>query len=100
MGYTLFAILAQPPLFEADPIWIADSRIIALEQNIRMIPITAALYDSLVQQHVKDPTEDWAGFVFSPARLADVLCQLSQHATVAYVEAEFFGGTGDQRCIV
>ncbi len=100
MGYTLFAILAQPPLLEADPLWIADSRVIALEQGIRMIPVTATLYDGLVQQHLKDPTEDWAGFVFSPAPLVTALSELSHRGTVAYVEADFFGGTGDQRCVV
>ncbi len=100
MGYTLFAILAQLPLLEADPRWIADSRIIALEQDISMIPVTAALYDGFIQQYIKDPAEDWAGFVFSPAPLVTVLSQLSQRGTVAYVEADFFGGRGDQHCVV
>lgn len=100
MGYTLFAILTQTPLLEADPLWIADSRVIALEQGIRIIPVTAALYDGLVQQHVKDATEDWAGFVLSPAPLVTALSQLSQRGTVAYVEADFFGGRGDQHCVV
>ena len=100
MGYTLFAVLAQPPLLETDPPWIADSRVIALEQGVRMVPVTHALYDALVQTHISDPTEDWAGFVLSPAPLARPISQLSQRGTVAYVEADFFGGTGDQRCMV
>ena len=100
MGYTLFAILAQPQALAFDPPWISDSRVIALEQGIRTIPVTKALYDGLAKQYAEDGTEDWTGFVLSPASLATALSRLSERGTVAYVEADFFGGRGDQRCVV
>ncbi len=65
-----------------------------------MVPVTHALYDALVQQHIPDSTEDWAGFVLSPAPLVQPLSRLSEHSIAAYVEADFFGGRGDQRCVV
>lgn len=87
-------------MLASDPPWITDSRVITLEQGIRMLPVTAALYDGLVRQHVPDPTEDWAGFIFFPAPLAAVLSRLSERGTIAYVEADFSGGTGTQCCVV
>ena len=65
-----------------------------------MIPVTQLLYDGLRQQHIPDPTEDWAGFVLSPAPLVTPLGRLSATGVVAYVEADFFGGRGEQRCVV
>ncbi len=94
MGYTLFAVLAQPHLLEADPSWIADSRIIQLEQGFRMIPVTDCLYDNLAQQQTPTAREDWSG------PLSSSMQRLSEHGTVACVEADFFGGIGDQRCVV
>ncbi len=100
MGYTLFAVIAQPHLLEADPSWIANSKIIQLEQGLRMLPVTDSLYDNLVQQHIPIPGEDWAGFIRSPGPLFESIQKLSERGTVAYVEADFFGGRGDQRCVV
>ncbi len=100
MGYTLFAVITQPHLLESDPPWISDSKIIQLEQGLRMIPVTDTLYDNLVEQHISAHEQKRAEFIKWLGPLSGPIQKLSERGTVACVEAEFFGGVGEQRCVV
>lgn len=100
MSYVLNAVLAPSELLTSDPPWLSGSRIVHLEQSMSMIPITDDLFDRLAGQEPFSLEDGLAIFSFLPPQLAGVLQSLSEHSTVAYVEAEFFGGTGEQRCVV
>lgn len=100
MSYTLFAVIAQSHLLDTNPLWIADSKIIQLEQGVRMIPITDTLYDNLVGQYISAHEEKRADFIKWLGPLSSPIQKLSERGIVACVEAEFFGGVGEQRCVV
>jgi len=62
--------------------------------------MTDDLFDRLAGQEPLSLEDGLAIFSFLPPQLASVLQALSEHSTVAYVEADFFGGVGEQRCVV
>ncbi len=99
MPYVLRAVLAPAGVLERPLPWLAGSRVVALPQGLAMVPLTQALREAhgpadrpwLYEKHA----ETWL-----PAALAPVLAELSRGGAVAYVEAEYHGGDGEQRCIV
>ncbi|MFI0405819.1 hypothetical protein [Actinomadura sp. 3N508] len=66
---------------------IAEARVISVGQGISLLPLTGALLDEVVELD-----GDWK----VPADFGRVLADCSATGPVAYVEAEYFGGTGSQ----
>ncbi len=100
MAYILHAVLAPSRIFSRPLSWIADSRVIALAQDISMIPVTSALCEQF------GPAErpwlyDTSPLCLNlPERLVPELIELSHQGPVAYVTAEFHGGDGEQCSVV
>ena len=99
MGYILRAVLGErSTLAHATPL-LTHSRVVPLSATIGMVPVTDDLIDSFNTGQV----EAWSGLPgchFLSTALADVLVSLSERGLVAYVEAEYFGGMGEQCSIV
>src|SRR5262249_47488117 len=91
MAYTIQGVVAKAGVFPT-PL-LGHLKIINLEQGIEMVPLTTR-----AQRHYGFPfcplTDDGAADL--PQALAELCCQLSCHGTVAYIEAEIFGGMGTQ----
>ncbi len=100
MPYTLRAVLARCDVF-AEPIpWIADSAVIPLEQGVCMIPLTFALCGQFGEAEQPWLYEHHGDFTHLPEGLVPHLRALSRRGRVAYAEAEYHGGDGEQRSIV
>ncbi|HEX2081502.1 MAG TPA: hypothetical protein VHG08_27610 [Longimicrobium sp.] len=100
MPYTLRAVLARCEVF-AEPIpWIADSAVIPLAQDVCMVPLTTALCGQFGDAERPWLYEHHGEFTHLPEGLVPRLRELSRRGRVAYVEAEYHGGDGEQRSIV
>lgn len=100
MGYMIQAILAAGDILTPAPSWIADSQVVALSQNIAMIPITEALYDQFLHEHTMHEENPFCRLTYLSLPIATRLAELSKRGTVAYIEAEYFGGIGEQWAVV
>ena len=97
MGYQLEAILGTKPSLENWCNQYYHATLISLPQNLYLIPLTDALYNEIKQDHQCNKIE---GFLYLDNQIAAVLKNLSKSTSIAYVEAEFFAGTGEQHAIL
>ena len=100
MGHAIQALLIR----ETAAYLVADAlphtRAISVGQGIRLVPITDATFDALRERlpDLQDPPETEFWKLSGPVSF--VAQQLSHHGPVAYVETEYFGGTGEQAATV
>jgi hypothetical protein len=73
-----------------------DAHIVFLGQHLSLLPTTDALFDAVTVAGASLPDGLWN----VPAALDRMLAACSANGPVAYVEAEFFGGTGEQHAQV
>jgi hypothetical protein len=97
MPYTLRALIARREVLAGAPAWIADSAVIDLPQGFRILPVSR---DLCYQFGPADrpwlyPTHSICTHL--PDGLLPHVLELSRGGRVAYVEAEFHGGDGEQR---
>jgi hypothetical protein len=94
MAYELRALIGAEAL-------LADvardlARAVSLRQSLGLIPMTDELFDAL-----SNGTPDrFLGFWKLPGGFEYTLAEWSTGGPLAYVEAEFFGGVGEQRAAV
>lgn len=100
MAYTLRAVIAPCATFADPPAWMADSAVIALPQGLCMVPLTEAVRYAFGPGERPWLYETHSIFTHLPEALVPPLRELSRGAPVAYVEAEYHGGDGEQRSIV
>ena len=74
-----------------------DLVIVDLSQGFSLLPWTPSNFDLLGPS---DRETEPAGFLYSHSRLLQTVAERSGQEGLAYVEADFFGGTGDQGAIV
>ena len=89
MGYHLRGLLL--PASVVPP---ADLHSVILPQSLTLIPLPDDVLDALPEASL--PVTPTAGFTHLTGPLEVLIGQLSQAGRVAYVEAEYFGGTGSQ----
>ncbi|MFI8232393.1 hypothetical protein ACIGDI_26490 [Streptomyces sp. NPDC085900] len=96
MGYELQAVIAKDELLRAASREVPGALVVSLRQGLALMPMTAEVFDA-----VTDGSEGGAlGFWRLPGGFDKVLAQWSVTAPVAYAEAEYFGGVGEQRAAV
>ncbi|MEO3972574.1 hypothetical protein [Streptomyces sp. CAU 1734] len=95
MGYTLEAVIAGETLLRTAAAPEPAAVVVPLGGGLALIPMTDELFDA-----VTDGTEPETGFHRLPGGFGRVLAQWSAAGPVAYVEAEFFGGWGEQHAVV
>lgn len=100
MGYVLNAVIARDGVLAEPPAWIADSAVIPLPQGCAMVPVTDAVAYAFGPADRPWLHGTHSIFTHLPEGLVPRLRELSRGGRVAYVEAEYFGGVGEQRCIV
>lgn len=92
MSYTLQAIIANP-----DQVAIAGSCSVELPQDYILIPFSDAFREIYQIPFLPLTDEDLVGL---PDELNSLCARLSETGELAYVEAEYFGGTGEQSSAV
>ena len=100
MAYTLRAVVARCGVLGEPLAWIADSAVIPLPQGCCMVPLTEAVCYAFGPVDRPWLYETHSIFTHLPEGLVPHLRELSRGGRVAYVEAEYHGGNGEQRCIV
>jgi hypothetical protein len=96
MTYVLQAVIAGDELLRAAAQNVPGARVAFLGQGLSLLPMTDEVFDAV--------TDDLAGTALGFWRLPDAferkLAEWSSAGPVAYVEAEYFGGVGEQRAVV
>ncbi|MFD3505212.1 hypothetical protein [Streptomyces sp. NPDC058678] len=96
MGYDLQAVIAGREMLRSFSRDLPAARLASLGQGLSLMPVTDALFDS-----VADAGDAGAlGFWRLPGRFEKTLADWSAAGPVAYVEAEYFGGVGEQQAAV
>lgn len=99
MGYVLEAVIAESALLRsvaADPSsGLTGTRSAALDQGLGLVPAT----DEFTAADTP-AADDPPGFVRLTEHLAGRITEWSKRGPVAYVEADYFGGTGSQSAVV
>ncbi|WP_406332450.1 hypothetical protein [Streptomyces sp. NBC_00203] len=96
MAYDLQAVIAGGEVLRAASRDLPAARLASLGQSLSLMPMTDALFDS-----VADGSDTGAlGFWRLPGGFEKTLADWSTAGPVAYVEAEYFGGVGEQQAAV
>ncbi|MEU6465289.1 hypothetical protein [Streptomyces sp. NPDC046976] len=90
------AVIAGDELLRAASREVPGARVASLRQGLSLLPMTDEVFDA-----VTDGTVEGAlGFWRLPGGFEKLLARWSAVGPVAYVEAEYFGGAGEQRAAV
>ncbi|MDT0494863.1 hypothetical protein ACPEIF_22035 [Streptomyces sp. NPDC012600] len=95
MGYELQAVIAEDEVLRGAVRDLPVARVASLGQGLSLMPMTDQLFDA-----VTDGTGGPLGFWRLPGGFDQRLAEWSAAGAVAYVEAEYFGGVGEQRAAV
>jgi hypothetical protein len=94
MGYYLQALIGKSETLKTNVSSLQHARIVLLEQNRGMVPLTNELCEEIGLSQETDEfnklcpeIEEWAQ-------------RISAAGLVAYIEAEYFGGDGSQSAVV
>ncbi|MEV5989579.1 hypothetical protein AB0L85_32315 [Streptomyces sp. NPDC052051] len=96
MGYELQAVVAGDELLRAASRDVAGTRVVPLGQGLSLMPMTDEVFDAVTDSG----SANALGFWRLSGELERLLAQWSAAGPVAYVEAEYFGGVGEQRAVV
>ena len=96
MTYVLQAVIAGDDLLRAAAQKVPGARVASLGQGLSLLPMTNEVVDAVPD----GSTARSLGFWRLSAGFERVLAEWSAAAPVAYVEAEYFGGVGEQRAVV
>ncbi|MGW2716810.1 hypothetical protein [Streptomyces sp. NPDC001492] len=96
MGYDLHAVIAEEEVLRSAAQGLPAARLASIGQGLSLMPMTGALFHSLAE----GSGTGTLGFWRLPGGFDKVLAESSVRGPVAYVEAEYFGGVGEQRAAV
>ena len=97
MGYEVRGVIAQTAVAQLVAAEFGPgTRAVDLEQGYALVPYNDAAYDHFLGRH----GEPHKPFGWLGSAVADLLATASRSGPLAYVEAEYFGGTGEQHAAV
>ncbi|WDM10583.1 hypothetical protein J3S85_02875 [Streptomyces lavenduligriseus] len=96
MGYELQAVIAEDGLPRGVARDVAGARVVGLRQGLSLVPMT----DELVNAVAGGGGAEVLGFQRLSAGFERLLAGWSVAGPLAYVEAEHFGGVGEERAVV
>ncbi|MBC6462730.1 hypothetical protein [Actinomadura sp. HBU206391] len=95
--YGLQAVIAAEHLLTRAAHAAEGTQIVPLRQSLALLPMTDAFFDAVTSKGL-EPRQ--GGFWKMPAGFERTLTAWSTQGPVAYVEADYVGGTGEQRAQV
>ncbi|MCI3277408.1 hypothetical protein [Streptomyces cylindrosporus] len=96
MSYDLRAVIADGAALRGPARGLPAARLASIGQGLSLMPMTEALFDSVAD----GSAVGLLGFQGLPGGFEKILAAWSAGGPVAYVEAEYFGGVGEQRAVV
>lgn len=96
MGYELTAVIGNTDQLRTVVGDLPHALLVPLHQGLSLIPVTDRFFDAVTDGSAASRLDFWR----LPAGFELVLADWSQLGPVAYVEAEYFGGVGEQRSAV
>ncbi|SKC73606.1 hypothetical protein [Ohtaekwangia koreensis] len=97
MGYYLQAFIGRDEDLKIIEKSFEHANVIALVDHIALLPLTEELYNE-INNYQKSESIDT--FEFLTTETERQILQIIQHKMIAYVEAEYFGGMGNQCGII
>ena len=97
MGYLLQAIISKRKMSEIIMSELQLARRVWLKEDLYILPYYPDFYDEFNQY---EKSEDFDKFEYLNKKLYNYLINKSAIEPVAYIEAEYFGGTGGQSAIM
>lgn len=95
MGHCIRAFIGRNDIVKAlASSWLREP--ILLPQNFSMLFLTDELFDDMTELADLKNNLDCSALDFFTTAVARVMAQHSLHAALAYIETEYFGGTGSQ----
>ncbi|MFJ5233899.1 hypothetical protein ACIQBJ_28860 [Kitasatospora sp. NPDC088391] len=95
MGYYLEAVVAAEPLLRAAAAGLPSTRVVPVARGLALLPMSDALDEA-----IRTDDAPLAPFRMLPNGFDRTLAAWSEHGPVAYVEADIWGGTGEQAVAV
>ena len=97
MGYHLNAVLGEYKRLQAAASAMPPAVVVPLTSELGLIPLSEDLFDAINQNSTENYEEAKPQtFTYLSARIASWLKSLSAGEIIAYVEADYLGGAGDQ----
>jgi hypothetical protein len=100
MGYYLQALIGKTDSLKSDPKSCPSEHRVELAQGYTMILVTDEFCEEIAVKFSANEEESASGFSMLTENLAAWAKQISKLTPVAYIEAEYFGGAGEQSAIV
>jgi hypothetical protein len=100
MGYYLQALIGKTDSLKSDPKSCPSEHRVELAQGYTMILVTDEFCEEIAVKFSVNEEESASGFSMLTENLAAWAKQISKLTPVAYIEAEYFGGAGEQSAIV
>lgn len=100
MGHAIEALIIPETAAGLVPEVFRHTRAVSLGHGLRLVPITAETFDALGERFptLEDPPDPEFWKLSGP--IVFVAKELSQQGAVAYVETDYFGGSGRQAATV
>jgi hypothetical protein len=96
VGYELQAVIAADELVRVASRAVPGARVVPLRQGLSLMPMTDEVFDAVTDGSDGGDLAFWK----LPRGFETLLAQWSSAGPVAFVEAEYFGGVGEQRAAV
>ncbi|MEV1069389.1 hypothetical protein [Streptomyces sp. NPDC050263] len=96
MSYELRAVIADDALLRDATRETGTARLVPLHRNVSLLPVTGDFFDAVTDGSSDRPLNFWS----MPSGFDLRLALWSSTGPVAYVEAEYFGGAGEQQAAV
>ncbi|QLJ02991.1 hypothetical protein HZZ00_19700 [Streptomyces sp. NEAU-sy36] len=96
MSYDLRAVIADAEVLRNAARDLPGARLASIGRGLSLMPMADALFDSLTDGSGASAL----GFWWLPGGFEKTLAAWSARGPMAYVEAEYFGGVGEQRAAV
>ncbi len=97
MGYSLNAVIGCTPALHHLSSNFKNAKALNLHNELYIMPMSDELFDEINNYK---PSNHIGSFIFLNERIANLLAAASEDGTIAYFEADYFGGTGYQSSIV
>ncbi|MFE9373130.1 hypothetical protein ACFYM2_25650 [Streptomyces sp. NPDC006711] len=96
MGYELQAVIAADELLRVASREVPGARVVPLRQGLSLMPMTDHVFEAVTDGGGRGDLAFWK----LPGGFETLLARWSSAGPVAFVEAEYFGGVGEQRAAV
>lgn len=95
MGHNIRAFIGKNDVIEKlASNWLA--KVILLKQGYSMVFLTDRLFDDITELSDLDNEEDCLELDFFTTAISEIMKEYSYKSMLAYVETDYFGGTGTQ----